>query len=92
MESIVTAKALPDMAPAELSDSFQAALFRHVNVRDYQVCRAGAMPLHALPAIRSQDDLVASTLEGLLQHRPHVRFVIYDKDSRHRLVPKVPVP
>jgi hypothetical protein len=43
------------------------------------------MPHHSLPAVRSQKDLMASRLEDLLQHRPRVRVVVCDEDSRHWL-------
>jgi hypothetical protein len=41
------------------------------------------MPLHFLPAVHSRDDLLASRLDGLLQHRPRVWVIAYDKNSRH---------
>src|SRR5208282_5351326 len=45
---------------------------------------------HSLPAVRSQDDLVASRLEDFLKECPDVRFVVYDKDSRHWLISNMP--
>src|SRR5664279_90 len=68
-------------ARPQLSDGFRAVLNRHVQVGDYQVGRAGAIPLHSLPAVRSQNDLVASRLEDLLQHRP--RAVSYTHLRAH---------
>ena len=73
-------------APAELADSFQAVsdigMYRSVMTKSAGLVRYRSTP--SLPSA-SQDDLVASRLESLLQHRPHVRVVVYDKDSRHWL-------
>src|SRR6266478_8877349 len=74
--------------PAKFNDRFQAFLVRHVNVRDHQVCRFAPVLLHALPSVRSEGDLMASRFEGLLEHRPHVRVVVYDEDSHHWIKPQ----
>jgi len=39
--------------------------------------------LHALLAVRSEDDFMASRSERVLKQRSHVRVVIYDKNPSH---------
>jgi len=68
---------------AKLNDGFQALLNRHVKIGDDHVGWLGAILLHPLSAVRSQDDFMASRLERVLKQRSHVGVVIYDKNPSH---------
>src|SRR5882672_1311826 len=68
---------------AKLNDGFQTLLNRHVKVCDDQIGWLSAIMLHALLAVRSEDDFMASRSERVLKQRSHVRVVIYDKNPSH---------